>query len=258
MGRKARELTADCAVLSAAPRRAMAARPNRAVARRARYGLGRATPSARSSTSPCGSAAFAASAASASDPCATRPPCQARRRRRGYTRPHVFERILSIRCSLAAPSTFGTFARLTGGGRNGSAHADCNRIRNRHRSLAVFFLPYPRRAASRGCPLEAGITRAASAVVRSPRMPISTDDLRIREIKELTPPSHLVREFPVFRTCVAHGVLGSFGDPPHPARRRPATAGRRSDRARSTMSDAAKEYARHGSPSSARSMRRTS
>jgi 3-deoxy-7-phosphoheptulonate synthase len=27
-------------------------------------------------------------------------------------------------------------------------------------------------------------------------MPISTDDLRIREIKELTPPSHLVREFP--------------------------------------------------------------
>ena len=27
-------------------------------------------------------------------------------------------------------------------------------------------------------------------------MPVSTDDLRIREIKELTPPSHLVREFP--------------------------------------------------------------
>ncbi len=27
-------------------------------------------------------------------------------------------------------------------------------------------------------------------------MPISTDDLRIREIKELTPPAHLVREFP--------------------------------------------------------------
>ncbi len=27
-------------------------------------------------------------------------------------------------------------------------------------------------------------------------MPISTDDLRIREIKELTPPSHLIREFP--------------------------------------------------------------
>ena len=27
-------------------------------------------------------------------------------------------------------------------------------------------------------------------------MPISTDDLRIREIKELAPPSHLVREFP--------------------------------------------------------------
>jgi 3-deoxy-7-phosphoheptulonate synthase len=27
-------------------------------------------------------------------------------------------------------------------------------------------------------------------------MPVSTDDLRIREIKELTPPSHLIREFP--------------------------------------------------------------
>ena len=28
------------------------------------------------------------------------------------------------------------------------------------------------------------------------RMP-RTDDLRIREMKELTPPSHLIREFPV-------------------------------------------------------------
>ena len=27
-------------------------------------------------------------------------------------------------------------------------------------------------------------------------MPKNTDDLRIRELKELTPPSHLIREFP--------------------------------------------------------------
>ena len=36
----------------------------------------------------------------------------------------------------------------------------------------------------------------SNRAVTESTMPISTDDLRIREIKELTPPSHLVREFP--------------------------------------------------------------
>jgi 3-deoxy-7-phosphoheptulonate synthase len=43
-------------------------------------------------------------------------------------------------------------------------------------------------------PLKRG--RCVPMTDQEPTMPISTDDLRIREIKELTPPSHLVREFP--------------------------------------------------------------
>ena len=38
-------------------------------------------------------------------------------------------------------------------------------------------------------------------------MPVSTDDLRIREIKELTPPSHLIREFP----CTERASRTAFG-----------------------------------------------
>ena len=34
-------------------------------------------------------------------------------------------------------------------------------------------------------------------------MPHTTDDLRIREIKELAPPSHLLREFPISERAAA-------------------------------------------------------
>ena len=50
-----------------------------------------------------------------------------------------------------------------------------------------------------------------------------TDDLRIKEIKELAPPSHLLREYPCDEKTFVDRVRGTRGDPPHPARRgRPA------------------------------------
>jgi 3-deoxy-7-phosphoheptulonate synthase len=47
-------------------------------------------------------------------------------------------------------------------------------------------------------PIEtAGSTPAVFVFIRGIFMPRTTDDVRIREIKELAPPAHLVREFPI-------------------------------------------------------------
>ena len=61
-----------------------------------------------------------------------------------------------------------------------------------------------------------------------------TDDLRIREIKELSPPAHLIREFPCDDVGLGHRAREPAGDPPHPARHGRPAAWSSSARARST------------------------
>ena len=59
-------------------------------------------------------------------------------------------------------------------------------------------------------------------------MQYRTDDIRIREIKELVPPSHVLREFPLSEKAAKHDLRDAAGDPPHPARRgRPAAGDHR-------------------------------
>ena len=55
----------------------------------------------------------------------------------------------------------------------------------------------------------------------------NTDDLRIKEIKELLPPGHVIREFPATEKAATDRLRGAGRDPPHPARRRRPAAGRR-------------------------------
>ena len=43
-----------------------------------------------------------------------------------------------------------------------------------------------------------------------------TDDLRIREIKELVPPSHVLREFPIGKTSGNATIAFTALDPPTP------------------------------------------
>ena len=56
------------------------------------------------------------------------------------------------------------------------------------------------------------------------RLPI--DDTRIREIMELAPPAHLLREFPASERAADHHVRGPAGDPSRAARRRRPAARR--------------------------------